>query len=179
MIGPAKSTRLLLAALAAAPLVAGCATAQVRVVQKVPVDRARASVYVIVYENADDPSATRFARSLSAAMLNALAAHTAARWSTVLTGVEFDTRSVDQEIDRLGAQAVLTLKPIGSRTDRYGDTVAQIYAATLSDRPSNQPLWAAKAELSGAVGFVIDDVAHKLVDRLAKDRLIGPVVAAN
>lgn len=179
MIDTAKSTRLLLAALAAAPFVAGCATAQVRVVQRVPVDRTRASIYVVVYENADDPDGGRFARSLSDAMLKALAAHTAARWGTVLTGLEFDTRSVDQQIDRLGAQAVLTLKPIGSRSDRYGGTAALIYAATLSDRPTNQPLWAAKAELSGEVGFVIEDVAHKLVERLAKDHLIGPVVAAN
>ncbi|HMF40672.1 MAG TPA: hypothetical protein VKQ32_08255 [Polyangia bacterium] len=179
MAGTTRCSRLLLAALAAAPLVAGCATTQVRVVQRTAVDRTRASIYVIVYECADDPYAAGHARKLSAAMMNALGPHTGARWSTVLTGLEFDTRSVDQQMDSLGAQAVLTLKPIGARTDRYGETVALVYGATLTDRPSNQPLWAAKAEISGTVDLGIQDVADKIVADLARDHMIGPVVASN
>jgi len=163
----------------AATLVCGCALTSVRVVQRVPVDRTYASVYVIVYEGAGDYYAPRFARKLSGAMMQALGTHTPARWSRILTGLEFDTSSVDRDIDSVGAQAVLTLRPLGTRSGHHGQIVERTYGVTLSDRPSNQPLWAAKVDISGAYELGIEDVAGKIVDSLTRDHLLGPAVASN
>jgi hypothetical protein len=142
----------------------------------IPANRPHASIYVIVYEDGAVPS---LAYELSRAMTDALGAHTGARKSTVLTGIEFDTRFVDRDIAAFGADAVLTIRMVGARTGgRHGETTDLIYGATLEDRASHQPVWAARVEISGAVGAGIEPAAGKIVAALAQDHMIPPAVVS-
>jgi hypothetical protein len=170
MIAPSAQTRVLAIAAALAAL-AGCVSTSVRVVQKVGIERPCDRIYVIVYEG---PTYPRYAREMSVAMIQALGTHPGAQESKVLSGLEFDTTSVERDIDGFGAQLVLSIRPIGTRTGRYGETVALIYGATLTDRPSNQPLWAARIDIDGSVDHGIPRAAGKIVDALANDHLIPP-----
>jgi len=171
MWGPIGRTRVFSLA-AVASLAVGCYSTSIRVVQRVPTDRPRDHIYVIVYEGG---APTPYGIQLARAIVDALGAHVGERRGRVLTGIEFDTSFVDQEIDRFGAQAVLALKPLGSRTGRYGEILALTYGATVTEHPSNQPLWAAKIEISGAAWpEAIVDAAAKLVGALASDHMIPP-----
>jgi hypothetical protein len=164
-------------ALALAPvLLAGCFSSSIRVVQKVPVDHTRDRIYVIVYEG---PITSYYSNHLAGAVIEALGAHTGARKGTVLTGLEFDTTWLEKDMDAFGAEVVLTVRPLGTRTDRYGNLVGLIYGATLHDRSSNQDVWAAKMEVYGALEWGIKEAAEKIVAALANDHMIaGPVVSA-
>jgi hypothetical protein len=168
MVRPVGGKSALALAVSAA-LVASCVQTSVRVVQMVPGEAPHERIFVVVYEGG---APAMFARQLLQATMQTLGAHGGAREGRVLTGLEFDTRFLDQEIDRFGAQAVLTIKPLGSRTGRHGEIVGLIYGATLTERPSDRPLWAAKIEISGAVGMGIPEAAGRLVDALAADHLI-------
>jgi hypothetical protein len=156
-------------------LVAGCAQTQLRVVQKVPGERPRANIYVVVYEGGVEAS---FAHELSRALTEALGAHTSARKATVLTGLEFDMRFLDRDMDASGADAVLTLKPLGAATGRHGQAVDVIFGVTFEDRASGQPLWAARLEVDGALWLGIEPAAQKIVDALASDHLIAPAAVS-
>jgi hypothetical protein len=168
----------LLCCVAALLLFSGCVIASVRVVQTVAVERPRERVYVVVHEGSVDP---QHARELARATQERLASHVGAHRSTVLTGIEFDTAALDRDIAALDADGVLVIKPIGSRTGRYGEIVQVTWAATLHDRTSNSPLWAAKVESAGgAPGFLSDAVrlsAEKIVEALVNDRILRPAVA--
>lgn len=171
MWGPIGRTRVFSLAVVAS-LAAGCYSTSVRVVQRVPTDRPRDHIYLIVYEGGAPAS---YGMQLARALVDALGAHVAERRGRVLTGIEFDTSFVDQEIDRFGAQAVLAVRPLGSRTGRYGEILGLTYAATVTEHPSNQPLWAAKIDISGAAWpEAIVDAAATLVGALANDHLIPP-----
>jgi hypothetical protein len=171
MWGPIGCTRVL-SLVVAASLAAGCYSTSVRVVQRVPNDHPRDHIYVIVYEGGAPAS---YGIQLARAVIDALGVHVSERRGRVLTGIEFDTSFVDQEIDRFGAQAVLAIKPIGTRTGRYGEILALIYAATLTEHPSNKPLWAAEIGISGAAWpEAFPDAAAKLVGTLADEHLIPP-----
>jgi hypothetical protein len=176
VIASSGQTRVLsLAAAVAATALAGCVHTSVRVVQKVGVDRPRDRIYVIVYEG---PTYPRYARKMSDAVVEALGAHQSARAGKVLSGLEFDTTSVERDVESFGAQLILSIRPIGTRTGRQGEIVALIYGATLTDRPSNQPLWAARIDISGWVDDGIATAAAQIVDALAKDHLIPPAAVS-
>ena len=86
--------------------------------QNVPGDHPYERIYLVVYEGA---APAGFAHQMSRATSDALGAHTGARQARVLTGLEFDTRFVAPEIDRFGGQAILSIRPIGSRPGRHGE----------------------------------------------------------
>jgi hypothetical protein len=170
MIAQSAHTRVLAIA-AALAVITGCVSTSVRVVQKIGVDRPRDRIYVIVYEG---PTYPRYAREMSDAMMEALGAHPGARASKVLSGLEFDTTAVGREVDNFGAQLVLSIRPIGTRTGRHGEVVAVVYGALLTDHPSKQPLWAARVDISGWVDDGIPTAAGQIVNALANDHLIPP-----
>jgi hypothetical protein len=122
---------------------AGCVEVSLRVVQKIPLQQPKERIYVVVHEGAAPPF---YARALAQAMVTRLGAHAGAFKSAVLTGVEFDTSFLDRDIDAFRAHAVLQIKPIGTHSDRYGNTSRVTYSATLFDSPSKKGLWAAKVE---------------------------------
>ena len=129
--------------LVAIAFLAGCAQVSVRVVQKAPIERPKERIYVVVHEGAAAPA---YAHALARAMVTRLGGHAGAFKSTVLTGVEFDTSFLERDIDAFRAEAVLQIKPLGTRTGRYGTTLGVIYSATLFDSPSKTGLWAAKVD---------------------------------
>jgi hypothetical protein len=172
----------------------------------VPVDRPKERIYVVVHEGAVAPV---YARALAQAMVTRLGAHPGAFKSAVLTGVEFDTSFLEREIDAFGAQAVLQIKPIGTRSGgRYGTTRGVIYSATLFDSPSKTGLWAAKVDAptyaqpstaphprndpsaagAGAwptgsepspIRSMMEATAERIVAAMAADQMVGPAVVSN
>ena len=192
--------------LLAVVFLAGCAQVAVRVVQKVPIERPKERIFVVVHEGAAAPA---YAHALAQAMVTRLGAHAGAFKSAVLTGVEFDTSFLEREIEAFGAQAVLQIKPIGTHSNQYGSTIRVTYSATLFDSPSKVGLWAAKVEAPNVVGssdpthprkaaaagagawaadgivaaplFVMgtEAAADAIVGAMAADRMIGPVLVSN
>jgi hypothetical protein len=192
--------------LLAIAFLAGCVQVSVRVVQKVPIERPKERIYVVVHEGAAAPA---YAHALAKAMVTRLGAHAGAFKSTVLTGVEFDTGFLERDIDAFGAQAVLQIKPLGTRSGRYGTTLGVIYSATLYDSPSKLGLWAAKVDApthaqpgtpprspngpsaagAGAwaadrtpagspVHLAMEAAAERIVAAMAADQMIGPALVS-
>jgi hypothetical protein len=158
-------------------LAAGCVSANVRVVQIAPVERPRERVYIVVHEGAVYP---HLATELARAVAHFLANHTSARKSLVLTGSEFDTTAVDRDVADMRSDGLLVIKPIGSRTDRYGRIIHVTWTITLHDQEQQRPIWAAKADSHSAApdmdAHAMGLTGEKIVAALARDRMVRPAV---
>jgi hypothetical protein len=161
-----------LLSVAASVLAAGCYSSTIRA-QAVPVDKPRQRIYVLVHEGSIE---SRHAATLARDLLVRLQHHLVSR-GAVVTGVEFDKRALDTDIETFRPESVLEVKPIAVRPGDHGEIVYLSFGATLLDYPSNQTIWSAKAELSGSFG-PLSAVAERIVGSLVANRMIprGPPV---
>jgi hypothetical protein len=159
----------LLLAVAAMAFATGCYRTWIRVVQTVPIEKPRQRVFVVVHEGfLQGPFAHDLSRDISAK----LGRHVTTQ-GIVVTGVEFESGPVDRKIAAFGAECVLVVKPLGIRTGgQYGTIRYLSFSATLLDQPSNQAIWAAKAEADGAGPYWA--IAEDIVGSLAASRMIPP-----
>jgi hypothetical protein len=149
-------------------LAAGCYSSSIRVVQMIPVDKPRQRLYVLVHEGAIE---SWYAGELSGEMSTALTGRLVSK-TAIVTGVEFDKGPLDRDIAAFQPEGVLLLKPIGTRSGgKYGRVRYLSYEATLVEHPSNRPIWAAKAEVSGE-HVAVSAIADSVVESLAKSGMI-------